>query len=1104
MVLTGQRVGRIRVEERLGGGGMGEVYRGWDEGLQRTVAVKTLRAERRLSREARARVLREARILSRLDHPGICRIHDLLEHDGTDVLVLEFVDGATLDRAVTAGAERERVLWLVLRTAEALAVAHAEGVVHRDVKPANVMVTPDDRVKVLDFGIARSFDAAVAPAAAALGAGPPRPPGSATGEADTVGLDEWRDAAAAPESTVATAEGSVLGTIRYMSPEQAAGEPVTAASDMYSLGVVLHELLTGEPPYGAADGLPLLLSVYRADTRPIAGVEPELARLVERLESVNPADRPSAGETAVCLRSVLEAPRRRRRRRIRLAAAAAAATVVVAALGVAGYSRLDSDRRAELARRFGEEASALQWIMRAEYLSPRHDISTGRARVESRMAAVADRIDQVGRRAAGPGAYALGVGHLALGRMGEARQHLERAWDSGHRPPEVAFALGVALTELYSERLGALARIGDPEVRRVAAEALRRELSGPALELLARCRSAELAPSEYLEGLIALHQRRYDEGILAAREASRTLPWFFEAQFLEGELHRAASNEAGFEKDHRRQLEHLRLAAAAYERAAEIGRSSHKAWAGACSARSTLVSITWTDLGRTPTDEDLAAQAAVCAAALEVLPDSGFLRAEQARVEAARAVAAVGSETDPAPGFEAALGGFAEAAAMEPDSVHVLDLAGWTAARYAFYLNQRGADAREVLDTAAAYQRRRIELEPGAVAPKLALGQISYIRALQETWYGDRPGPHLEEGIANLERLVEEAPDSGNAWEILGALYWASSYAGSVAGRTGGEHADACIHAYSRAAELSLSPDSFRSLAFAHLNRAQQHRAAGRDPRPDYRAAIGAAERAVELAPRMGLAHATVGLGHKGLAQQASLEDGDVLGPAGQAAEHFERAVELAPTDVPIRQEYADLLLLKARVELAEDLPTAATVEAARRHIRVAADANPSIALIPIVAAQIEGVAARAADGPEAAQAAFEKGVVEARRAIQLQESNPNAHRTLAELLRWRAEWTLDRGGDPELDVAAGLQALDRTLELSAEIADAWALRAALLLVRFRVTQSEEVRDAGRDAIGRALEIQPLLENPYRRVLDGLGVRAPGEAAGSPGGTTDA
>lgn len=215
--------------------------------------------------------------------------------------------------------------------------------------------------------------------------------------------------------------------------------------------------------------------------------------------------------------------------------------------------------------------------MRAEYLSPRHDNSKGRARVESRMAAVADRIDQVGRRAAGPGAFALGVGHLALGRMGEARHHLERAWDAGHRPPEVAFALGVALTELHSEKLGTLARIGDPEIRRVAAEELRREFSGPVLDLLARCRSAELAPPAYLARLIALHERRYEEGIVAAERAARALPWFFEAHFLIGELHRAASNEARTGNDHRRQLEHLRLAAAAYERVAEIGRSSHKA-----------------------------------------------------------------------------------------------------------------------------------------------------------------------------------------------------------------------------------------------------------------------------------------------------------------------------------------------------------------------------------------------------------------------------------------------------------------------------------------------------------------------------------------------
>src|SRR5687768_9824742 len=156
MELTGRRFGHIRVSEVVGQGGMGDVYAGYDEKLERKVALKVLNADQRLDDEARERLLREARALSKLDHPNICRIHDYIESGDVDLLVLEFIDGRTLQEVIdddkTSRAEKLRI---AIAVAEVLVAAHRSGIIHRDLKPDNVMLTRSGEVKVLDFGLAR-------------------------------------------------------------------------------------------------------------------------------------------------------------------------------------------------------------------------------------------------------------------------------------------------------------------------------------------------------------------------------------------------------------------------------------------------------------------------------------------------------------------------------------------------------------------------------------------------------------------------------------------------------------------------------------------------------------------------------------------------------------------------------------------------------------------------------------------------------------------------------------------------------------------------------------------------------------------------------------
>jgi serine/threonine-protein kinase len=328
---------------------MGEVYAGLDEVLARRVALKAIRGEHRLQASARARFLREARILSQLDHPNICRIYEYIGHGDAEFLVLELIDGVTLGRAIREGIDPKRKLAIALEVARVLAAAHAVGVVHRDLKPDNVMLARDGQVKVLDFGLARrgaveadAGDGDVAARVAGITADAAVTSDMGAGAALTLG----------PEEAFRTTVGSVMGTPLYMSPEQARGAAVTTASDMYSYGLLVQTLYSGRPPYDPTVAPPALLrKIQDGETLPPENVERDLARLIGRLKAKAPAARATAVEVVERLEWIRDKPRRRLRR---LVAGMLVALVVLA--GVKYTIDLRRERTTAETRRAQAEA----------------------------------------------------------------------------------------------------------------------------------------------------------------------------------------------------------------------------------------------------------------------------------------------------------------------------------------------------------------------------------------------------------------------------------------------------------------------------------------------------------------------------------------------------------------------------------------------------------------------------------------------------------------------------------------------------------------------------------------------------------------------------
>ncbi len=266
--------------ERIATGGMGEVWRARDTVLDREVAVKILKHEYADDPTFRARFEAEARHAAGLHHPGIASVFDygLLKEGRTPYLVMELVNGKPLSDLLAGGRpfDPEQARALALQTAEALAVAHAAGVVHRDVKPGNLLVTPDGQVKITDFGIAR-----------------------------------------AAGSVAFTQTGQIVGTPHYLSPEQARGDAATSASDVYALGVVLFECLSGRRPFDADTPIATALAQIQQDVPPLPDtVPPGLAAVVTRALAKDPAERYADGaELATALRGAADgaepAPSRR-------------------------------------------------------------------------------------------------------------------------------------------------------------------------------------------------------------------------------------------------------------------------------------------------------------------------------------------------------------------------------------------------------------------------------------------------------------------------------------------------------------------------------------------------------------------------------------------------------------------------------------------------------------------------------------------------------------------------------------------------------------------------------------------------------------------------
>ena len=271
--MIGSVLKHYKIERLLGKGGMGEVYLARDTKLQRPVALKVLPPRFVSQPDRRTRFLQEARSAAAVSHPAIAQVYDIDEADGTIFIAMEYVDGKTVSRLIADGElDLLSAVEVGLQIAEGLAKAHEAGILHRDIKSDNIMVTPDGHAKLLDFGLAKLVEAGEAAA------------GEQAGLSRTLTKDR-----------VLTIPGAVMGTISYMSPEQARGQTLDPRSDVFSLGVVLYEMVTGELPFKGDSPLDTMHAIAYEEARPVTimrrNLPPQAHRVISRCLRKRPEDR---------------------------------------------------------------------------------------------------------------------------------------------------------------------------------------------------------------------------------------------------------------------------------------------------------------------------------------------------------------------------------------------------------------------------------------------------------------------------------------------------------------------------------------------------------------------------------------------------------------------------------------------------------------------------------------------------------------------------------------------------------------------------------------------------------------------------------------------
>ncbi len=1087
----GEQIGVYKIIREVGRGGMGAVYLAAraDEQYEKYVAIKLVK--RGMDTDYVLRHFRnERQILANFEHPNIARLLDGGSTEtGLPYFVMEYVEGLPVDEYCDSHhLTIPKRLELFRQICAAVSYAHRHLVIHRDIKPSNIVVTSEGVPKLLDFGIAKIL------------------------QPDT------------NAEASATATGVRLMTPEYASPEQAQGLPVTTGSDVYSLGVVLYELLTGHLPYRFQSRSPIDVARVITETEPpmpsnIINMEESEAAGGNTPETISKQREGSPERLRrrlqgdldnIVLMALRKEPQRRYqsvehfsediRRHLnglpvmarkdtflyrgtkfinRNKAAVLIASIAIMAIAVAsiiaGVVQWRANQRAKLFQEFGQEVTRIEGIMRYAYLLPLHNVSKEAQIVQERLRIVQEQMNHLGSVSQGPGNYALGRGWMSLHDYDKARQYLELSWNRyNYREPHVANALGLTLTMLYQRELEKASRIRNSVEREERLKVIEEEFRKPALAYVKEGKTAADSP-EYVTALILFLGKQYDPALTSAQDALNRIPWLYEARKLQADILTDQANLLSSRGEYDAAAQYYSQAEATYLKAIEIGSSDAETYRALCGMQHDLLMQKVHETGESP-EETFSKSIAACEQSLVAQPDS---------------------------------------AETYNNLLSIYNVLSY----YKIWIAEE--DARPVLEKAIQAGEHSLRLRPESADTERMLGRVFISRGEYDSNHGMDPHPWLEKANEHLEAAIRIDPQTPSAYSTLGVSEYYRALYEMVNGKDPGAALDRSIQGYRKAIRLRpTSASYFRDLGATYLLKVEYELDHGIDPRVSVAGANEALTRAVQLNPKEQIAHFNLG---QTFIFQALYETSRGINPSKSlemSKTSLQKAIEINPTD-----DYSFMVLGWASLIQAEyDADSGANPGPAmdnavmnmqkalriapqraigywylgmayseQSSIQVEKGFNPESALVKARSALEKARNLRPAEIGEvlfwlgktelhAAQWNLQQGKPHeyfAKKAIQVLEeairTNPQlaeAYLAMAQVQVVRAEAKRRRGISIEQEITSGLDSVQRALALNPQLADAFASKGALLQMKNSTADSEA-------AFNEAFRINPLLRRKY-------------------------
>jgi serine/threonine protein kinase/lipopolysaccharide biosynthesis regulator YciM len=1032
---------RYKFVSFIGQGGMGRVFKAFDPTLKRFVALKFIRGDDPIVRK---RFLQEAQSQARIEHENVCKVYEAGEVERKFYIAMQYIDGVTLGEA-SRQLTLEQKIKIFRQVAEGLHAAHRNGLIHRDIKPGNIMVekTEDElRPYVMDFGLVREI----------------------SGRAVTM-------------------TGVLVGTPHYMAPEQAWGdvEQLDRRVDIYSLGATMYESLTGTLPLDSQSTMEVLKKLTDEEPKPLreisSNIPADLETIVLKCLEKEPARRYGSaralaedlqrymdGEPILARRTSFSYRMIKKARKHRaLVSVSIGALIVIASLAAfAIRSQIQSRERALLAQRFGQQVVKIESLMRLSHISPLHDVRPEKNAVRKQMKDIETQMADLGEVAKASGHYAVGRGYLSLKEYEKAKEHLEKSWNDGYQNPESAYALGLTLSSIYQKLSDQADSIRVKEERDLKFKELQKEYGNPAINFLKQSKNSQEAASDYVEGLIALHQLRYDQALKLAHQSIRKVPWLYEAKLLEGKIYSKMGTDKRERGDYAEAFEDYDQAIRAINAALKTGESDPAAYQALCDVYHAKIFVEVFQTGRDIQHFGKESEDA-CGKALQADPEYVDAYFQLSRIYGLWSRFKQERGQDPEHEYSRAIEMARAGLKIQPDdrSYDVLTSALRFRAEYELY---NGIDPRPALNEAISSGKKAVTMNPKNGSVYGSMGQVYMLLGEYEMGHGKDPRSSLNLAVTNFQESVKRKENQYGNYNSLANTY---AYQGDYEYSRGIDPTESwknAIAAFHKALEINSNyTHAFNNIGTVHEGIGKYQLATGQDPTASFLEAENHYQKTITLNPSYQHPYINLGITLRYFAEYEMSQGHDPSKILKRAEESNQKGIEISK-DIIDDCARAEIHLLEAKYDFLKNRSPETSLSETRTFVESARKNDPSHSPLYSISGSAYLIQAK---WQSYQRKSFDEIIrlaeKELKKAVELNSLDPGPLVTLAECQLMRS------------DIDAGLKSIEKALNLNSNLAEAYAIQGLLLL--------NKDKQAGEQAIRKALSLNKNLTYLYAKYL---------------------